>query len=48
MGIRSVMGTKPNVMDNGRVGAILDRLQERLQQDPDHKIGFCYEVESDE
>ena len=24
-----------NVMDNGRVGAILDRLQERLQQDPE-------------
>ena len=29
------MGSKPNVMDNGRVGAILDRLQERLQQDPE-------------
>jgi len=23
-----------NVMDHGRVGAILDRLQERLKQDP--------------
>lgn len=24
-----------NVMDNGRVGAIIDRLQDRLKQDPE-------------
>ena len=26
---------KMNIMDNGRVGAMLDRMQEQLNQDPE-------------
>lgn len=36
-----------NVMDNGRIGAILDRLQERLRQDPgefEHLLDAIEEV----